>query len=209
MIPPRSRGKSRKLVVGTQFGTRNRLGPPIWFERRLREDRPGLPQAGEKHAHVLGIRKIVRSNRRRLERVRRNRDDRAAACRPHRADSNGHAPFPLERTESRLGIARRREQQLQVGARETLPAPAKRHGAGHAECESAPAREHPFADFTQKRNTAAQLIDRKRISDPVADPRYIVVLQISTDTGQVMANINPDRLQMRRRSDSRDLQEMR
>ena len=173
------------------------------------EDAPRQRDARERDPQVVGRREVVGLERRAHERVGRLRHDRAAALGPGDADRDGHAGLALQRAELVLVVARRREQQLDVGARQALAAAGERLRARHAEGQRAAPRRQPARDLARQPQPARQLVDRHRVPDPVRDADRVVVGQVGADARQIVHHRHADRLQMRARPDARHLQQVR
>jgi len=119
------------------------------------------------------------------------------------ADRDGHAGLALQLAELVLVVACRREQQLDIGAGQPLPAAGERLCAGHAERQRAAPRRQPAGDLAAKPHAARQLVDRHRVLGPVRDADRIVVGQIGAHARQIVVDDgNADRLQVRARTDA-------
>ena len=108
-----------------------------------------------------------------------------------------------------LVVAGGREQQLYVGAGEPVAAAAEHLRAGDAEGQRAAPRRHPARDLADEPHAARELVDRDRIADAVGDADGVVIGEVGADAGKIVAHLDADRFQMRRRADAGDLQQVR
>ena len=125
------------------------------------------------------------------------------------AGDDRHAGLALQLADCTLVVAPRREQQLQIGAREPLAAAAEHHRGGDPEGQRAAAGSGVSPDLAHQTRAARQLVDRHLALDPVLHPRREMVGEVGADPRQLVQHRDPDRAQMLGRADARDLQQVR
>ena len=133
---------------------------------------------------------------------------------PRLSGRTGHTATVMPGSRSswpnaRCVVAGRREQKLQIGARQS---PTRRQNTCALVTPKVsaprPVATKRTASPASRMPCASWLIDTALLR-AVRHARDIVVLQIGADTRQIVHHRHADRLQMLRRPDARDLQQMR
>ena len=197
MVVPCWRTIVGERLLGDDAGTGRDLLDAVPRQRRSGKDAARQRDAGERDAQVVGHRQVVGLQRRALERIGRLGHDRAAALGPRDADRDGHAGLALQLAELVLVVARRREQQLDVGARQPLAAAANACALDTPKVSAPRPVVSQRAISRAKPQPARQLVDRHRVLDAMRDAHGVVVGQVGADAGQVVDDIDADRLQVR------------
>ena len=98
---------------------------------------------------------------------------------------------------------------MQVGRCQPFAGPGEDLRRGHTEGQRTAPQAEELRNLPHQPDATGQLIGAERILHPVLNTRDIMVLQIGSDRWQVMSDLDPERLQVFRRPDAGQLEEVR
>ena len=165
--------------------------------------------ARHKCLHIVRSGEVVRFDTQWNVRVGRLKRQRSATLRLDDTHDRGHAGRGFEFAKAFAVVAGRCKQQLQVRSGKVWPASGKRRRCGDAVGECAFAHDEKPQHLANQRPSACELIDRQFVLYACRDASVIVVDQVLADTGRVMHERNPQRLQLRRGADTREHEQVR